>query len=89
MKKAVALGYSIGELAPKILAKGKGKIAQHIIDTARASGIFIREDPDLAEVLAQFNLNEHISEDLYEVIAELLVFIYNQNTAFGDYKEKS
>jgi flagellar biosynthesis protein len=80
-KAAVALNYQPKkDRAPKILAKGSGKIAEKIIELAKAHGIYIHNDPDLIEVLSQLDLNDEIPPHLYVVIAELLAFIYSLNS---------
>lgn len=79
-KKAVALKYQPKkDNAPKVIAKGKGKVAEKIIEIAREHNIFIQDDPDLIEVLSQLDLNEEIPPDLYVVVAELLSFVYSLN----------
>jgi flagellar biosynthesis protein len=77
---AVALKYrsSVGN-APKVVAKGKGKVAQKIIDIAKSNNIYIHDDPDLVEALAQLDLNDEIPADLYVVVSELLAFVYSLN----------
>ena len=80
-KKAVALQYQPKlDNAPKVIAKGKGQVAEKIIEIAREHNIYIQNDPDLIEVLSQFDLNEEIPPDLYIVIAELLAFVYSLNS---------
>jgi len=77
---AVALKYrSSVDNAPNVVAKGKGKVAQKIIDIAKANNIYIHDDPDLVEVLAQLDLNDEIPTDLYIVVSELLAFVYSLN----------
>ena len=79
-KKAVALKYQPKlDHAPKVIAKGKGKVAEKIIEIAKAHDIYIHDDPDLIEVLSQLDLNEEIPPDLYVVVAELLAFVYALN----------
>lgn len=79
-KKAVALKYNQKrDQAPKIIAKGKGVIAQQIIKIAREHNIPLYEDRDLAEVLTLLDINEEIPEELYQVVAEVLVFVYALN----------
>lgn len=79
-KKAVALKYQPKkDNAPRVIAKGKGKVAEKIIEVAREHNIFIQDDPDLIEVLSQLDLNAEIPSDLYVVVAELLSFIYSLN----------
>jgi flagellar biosynthesis protein len=79
-KRAVALKYQQElETAPKVIAKGKGKVAEKIIEMAREHDIYIQNDPDLIEILSQLDLNEEIPPDLYVVVAELLAFVYSLN----------
>ena len=79
-KKAVAVKYrpKIDD-APKVIAKGQGKVAEKIIEIAREHQLHIHNDPDLIEVLSQLDINEEIPPDLYIVIAELLAFVYSIN----------
>ena len=75
--KATALGYDPdADIAPKVLASGKGETAQKIIQIARANNIPIREDPILAEALSQVSLDGVIPPELYKLVAEVLAFIY-------------
>lgn len=79
-KKAIALQYQPEmDNAPKVTAKGKGKVAEKIIEIAREHNIYIHNDSDLIEVLSQLDLNEEIPPDLYIVVAELLAFVYSIN----------
>jgi len=76
-KKAVALKYErYKDSAPKVVAKGKGVIAEKIIEVAKQHGVYIKEDPTLVEVLSGLELYEEIPEELYKVIAEIFVLIY-------------
>ena len=78
--KAVALAYKPGsDRAPKVTAKGRGKMAERIIELARQNHLAIHEDPDLVEALSLLDLNEEIPEDLYVLVAELLAFLYSVN----------
>ncbi|XCS12710.1 EscU/YscU/HrcU family type III secretion system export apparatus switch protein [Aeribacillus pallidus] len=75
--KAVALSYNDEkDAAPKVSAKGKGYVAEKIIEQARENNVPIQEDPSLIELLSEVEINEQIPEELYEVVAELLSFIY-------------
>ena len=77
---AVSLKYRPeSDNAPRITAKGKGKIAEKIIKIAKEHNIYIHEDPDMIEVLSQFDINDEIPPDLYLVAAELLAFVYSLN----------
>ncbi len=80
-KRATALKYqSKSDNAPKVIAKGKGKVAERIIEIAKEHNIYIHNDPDLIEVLYQLDLNEDIPSELYVVVAELLAFVYSLNS---------
>ncbi|MEH7234788.1 EscU/YscU/HrcU family type III secretion system export apparatus switch protein [Bacillus sp. JJ1562] len=81
--KAVALSYNEkNESEPRIVAKGKGTIAQNIIEMAEAHDIPIQEDTALVELLGELKLNEGIPEDLYQVIAEIFAFIYKMDKSY-------
>ena len=87
LKKAVALQYDRETAAaPRVVASGRGEIAERILQTAREAGLPVREDADLLEVLARIPVGEEIPEDLYQVVAEILAFVYRVN---GRYKEKA
>ena len=76
-KEAIALKYNTElDSAPKVVAKGKGIIADEILSKAKEFGVPIQEDPSLVEVLSQLEINQTIPEDLYSVVAELFAFIY-------------
>ena len=79
-KKAVAMKYRPKiDNAPKVIAKGQGKVAEKIVEIAKAHNLHIHNDPDLIEVLSQLDINEEIPPDLYIVFAELLAFVYSLN----------
>lgn len=76
-QKAVALRYDQEvDQAPVVVAKGKGYLAENIINTANQSGIPIKEDNDLINYLMSLDLYEEIPPELYPIIAEILAFIY-------------
>ena len=76
LKTAVAIHYDEDELAPKVVAKGKGEIAEKIIAIALENNIPIQEDTVLAKALSQVDLEEMIPPELYSVVAEILAFVY-------------
>jgi flagellar biosynthesis protein len=79
-KKAVALRYKPREdHAPKVTARGQGRVAEKIIELARQHGIPIQDDPDLVEVLSKLDLHEEIPPIVYVAVAELLAFVYSLN----------
>jgi flagellar biosynthesis protein len=84
-KTAVAVHYEEDDIAPRIVAKGKGEIAERIIAVALENNIPIQEDTVLAKALSQVDLEEMIPPELYSVVAEILAFVYrlrlkNQST---------
>jgi len=80
IKKAIALKYERGkDAAPKVTAKGRGAVADKILALARENRIPIEQDSTLMEALYRLDINEEIPEELYQVVAELLAFIYRMN----------
>lgn len=73
---AVALAYSPGNAAPRVVAKGRGLIAEEIILRAREHGVFVHESPELVTLLMQVDLDANIPPHLYVAVAELLVWLY-------------
>ncbi len=77
LKKAVALAYKPDQHeAPVVIAKGKGHTAKKILEKAQEHGIPIQEDTSLVEVLSQLDLDQQIPAELYQLVAEILSFIY-------------
>ena len=74
-KKAIALSYQPSDPAPKIIASGQGRIAEKIIETAHESNVPVHKDAKLTESLSRFDIGEYIPPDLYEVVAQVLVFV--------------
>lgn len=76
---AIALSYKIGGTgAPKVLAKGKGKVAEKIREIARKNQIIIRENKPLARSLFKsVKIGEEIPQHLYEAVAVIMAEIYN------------
>lgn len=81
-KEAVALTYDkYGKDAPRIAAKGKGLVAESILEQAKEHHIPIQEDPSLVELLGKLEINEQIPEELYQAVAEIFAFIYRTDQA--------
>ena len=74
-KTAVAISYEPGEAAPKILATGKGKVAEKIIEPAKENKVPTYKDNKLASTLSKLQIGDMIQPELYEVVAEILVFV--------------
>lgn len=75
-KQAIALSYEQTMESPRVVAKGCGLVAERMLALAQANGIPIHEDPALLSLLDALQIEEHIPDDLYQVIAELFVFLY-------------
>ena len=76
-QKAVALKYDREKSgAPKVVASGKGEVANNIIKLAQEHDIFIKKDADLVELLSKIELNKEIPPMLYKAVAEVFGFIY-------------
>jgi flagellar biosynthesis protein len=79
-QKVVALKYDREkQAAPKVLAKGQGAVAEKILETARKNGIPLYKDPELIEILSQLDVGLEIQPELYQAVAEVLIFIYKAN----------
>lgn len=83
VSKAVALRYdSTKGNAPKLIASGKGLIADKIIEIAKENQIPFYKDSALADTLLELNLNQEIPPELYQVIAEILIFVYKTDQMY-------
>ena len=72
---AVALAYSSDEAAPRVVARGRGFIAQAIIEKARQHGVYVHESRELVSLLMQVDLDQHIPPQLYLAVAEILAYL--------------
>ncbi len=68
------------DAAPRVTAKGKGYVADRIIELAKAHDIPIKNDPGLAEILSRLDIDEQIPVEIYRAIAEILAFVYAMNS---------
>ena len=85
LKKAVSLQYEPHtHEAPIVTAKGQGIVAEKIIEVAKKHNIPIKDDPDLVEILSQLELEEQIPPPVYQVVAEILSFIYHLNKKYQE-----
>lgn len=76
-KKAAALKYDKYNDVPIVTASGMGYVAEEIIERANKSDIPVVLNPELAESLSRLSLGEEIPEELYDVVACILAYIYN------------
>lgn len=74
-KQAIALAYNPDEDAPKVIASGRGVLAEKIIEKAKEADVPIHKDDKLADTLSRLDIGEMIPPELYEVVAEILVFV--------------
>ena len=79
-KKAAALRYRHGEEnAPRVVAKGRGKIAEKIVALAKTHQVPLVEDRNLVQLLEALDVDTQIPAELYQAVAEVLVFVYQLN----------
>lgn len=74
-KTAIAISYEPNEDAPKVIASGRGYLAEKIIAKAKESNIPLHKDERLANTLSKLEIGDMIPPELYEVVAEILVFV--------------
>lgn len=75
VRQAIALEYNPSEDAPKVIASGKGILAEKIIEKAKESDVPIHRDDKLADTLSRLEIGDMIPPELYEVVAEILIFV--------------
>ncbi|HKI35956.1 MAG TPA: EscU/YscU/HrcU family type III secretion system export apparatus switch protein [Gemmataceae bacterium] len=82
--QAVALRYAPREdEAPRLTAKGRGHIAEKIVELARRHGVPIRQDRNLVQVLSRLDLEQDIPPSVYRAVAEILAFVYRLSMERG------
>ena len=74
-KSAIALEYEAGDTAPKVIASGQGHLAEKIIETAGEHDIPVYKDEKLTKSLEELEIGEYIPKELYQVVAEILVYV--------------
>lgn len=83
-REAAALKYNAqSDSAPYVVALGKGHVADRMIETAQESGVQVVQDQKLSKVLQQLSVGDEIPESLYQVVAEVLVFISSIDEKYG------
>ncbi|MCL2031410.1 MAG: EscU/YscU/HrcU family type III secretion system export apparatus switch protein [Oscillospiraceae bacterium] len=80
-REAVALEYWEHKNVPRVIAAGKGQMAESIIEKARRHAIPVYEDPNLAHTLNLLRIGDDIPPELYEVVARILVFVSDVDRA--------
>lgn len=74
-RTAVALEYERGDQAPKVVASGRGYIADKIISEAKEADVPVHKDEKLAESLSLLDIGEYIPPELYSIVAEVLIYV--------------
>ena len=88
LQKAISLKFKAGQdPAPKVTAKGQGLVAERIIALAKKHQIPIKEAPDLVQILSQVTVNQEIPPAIYQMVAELVAFVYKLNNEYKPLKE--
>lgn len=75
VKQAIALSYDPEDDAPRVIATGRGALAERIIEKAQESAVPVHRDDKLADTLSRLEIGDMIPPELYEVVAEILVFV--------------
>lgn len=88
-RNAVALAYQSGAAAPKVVASGKGLIAEKIIELAKENGVYVHESRELVALLMDVDLDHQIPTNLYRVVAELLAWLYRIEAALPPSRKTS
>ncbi|MDE6015713.1 MAG: EscU/YscU/HrcU family type III secretion system export apparatus switch protein [Acetatifactor sp.] len=86
IKQAIALEYDPSEDAPKVIASGRGALAERIIERAKESDVPVHRDDKLADTLSRLEIGEMIPPELYEVVAEILIFVDSMDKLKGKIK---
>jgi len=87
IRMAAALKYEPAkDQAPVLAAKGRGFLAEKIIEIARKNSIPIKEDPNLVQILSKLEIDEQIPPVLYKAVAEILAFVYSLNERLREEK---
>ena len=75
VRQAIAIEYDPGDMAPKVIATGKGALADKIIEKAKEADVPLHQDSKLASTLSKLEIGDYIPPELYGVVAEILVFV--------------
>lgn len=86
LKQAIALEYDPSDEAPRVIASGRGILAEKIIEKAKESDVPVHRDDKLADTLSRLDIGDMIPPELYEVVAEILVFVDSMDKIRGKIK---
>ncbi|MCD8038824.1 MAG: EscU/YscU/HrcU family type III secretion system export apparatus switch protein [Lachnospiraceae bacterium] len=79
VKQAVALEYDPEDKAPRVVAMGRGALAEKIIEQAQQAQVPVHKDEKLADTLSKLQIGDMIPPELYEVVAQVLLFVDNMD----------
>ena len=83
-RKAVALKYEAErDMAPKVIAKGRGHVAEHILETAQKNSVPVYQDKTLVNMLMALEIDREIPPELYKAIAEVMAYVYKIDKSHG------
>ena len=83
-KKAVALKYDMQQdAAPRVIAKGRGHVAEHILATAQKNSVPVYQNKTLVNMLMALEIDREIPPELYKAIAEVMAYVYKMDKAKG------
>ena len=85
-KQAIALEYDPSDEAPRVIASGRGILAEKIIEKAKENDVPVHQDDKLADTLSRLDIGDMIPPELYEVVAEILVFVDSMDKIKGKIK---
>ncbi|MGE0251764.1 MAG: EscU/YscU/HrcU family type III secretion system export apparatus switch protein [Dongiaceae bacterium] len=88
-KLAVAIEHDIKtDTVPTVVATGRGLVAEQILSIAFANGVKVREDPDLAQMLAELEVGWQIPLEAFMAVAEILSYVYRANGITPPWEKK-
>lgn len=76
---AVALEHDTDGGLPRVVASGKGFVAEQILTLAFANDVRVRRDADLAQILSLIDLDSDIPTEAFAAVAEILAYVYKAN----------
>ncbi len=83
-RKAVALKYEAErDMAPRVIAKGRGHVAEHILETAQKNSVPVYQDKTLVNMLMALEIDREIPPELYKAIAEVMAYVYKMDKSHG------
>lgn len=88
-KRVAAISYDEGMVAPVVIAKGQGRVADNILEEAKKHDIPVYKDKKLATLLTELEIGEQIPEALYDVVAQILVFVSDIDERYGKVKKNT